>query len=137
MFTNETEKFYGVDLYGNADTKLRLTMDEELVKSEVIENVIPVFLTDIHEMKEVTIYTLMSKLEEIVSSKECRYVIAKWIITKLRNAWESEENEIEVTYLLCREFTWEENKKTKNVMEKDVLNTLFERISGDKFKNKS
>lgn len=137
MFTNETEKFYGVDLYGNADTKLRLTMDEELVKSEVIENVIPVFLTDIHEMKEVTIYTLMSKLEEIISSKECRYVIAKWLITNLRNAWESEENEIEVTYLLCREFTWEENKKTKNVMGKDVLNTLFERISGDKFKNKS
>ena len=137
MFTNETDKFYGVDLYGNADTKLRLTMDEELVKSEVIENVIPVFLTDIHEMKEVTIYTLMKKLEEIISSKECRYVIAKWIITNLRNAWESEENEIEVTYLLCREFTWDENKKTQNVLGKDVLNTLFERISGDKFKNKS
>lgn len=136
MFTTETEKFYGVDLYGNADTKLRLTMDEELVKSEVIENVIPVFLTDIHEMKEVTIYTLMNKLEEIISSKECRYVIAKWIMANLRNAWEAEENEIEVTYLLCREFTWEENKKTKNVFGKDVLNVIFERISVEKFKNK-
>lgn len=94
MFTNETDKFYGVDVYGNADTKLRLTMDEELVKSEVIENVIPVFLTDIYEVKEVTIYTLMEELKRLTEFSVARYVIAKWIMAKLRVAWEAGENEI-------------------------------------------
>lgn len=137
MFNNEIDCFYGIDIYGNPDTKLRITMNEELVKSEIIENVISVFLIDINEMKETTIYTIMEELEEIISLPECRYMIAKWIMSKLRKAWSEENEEIEITYLLCREFSWEEEKKTKKVLGKDVLNTLFVRVSGDKFKKKN
>lgn len=137
MFNNEKDSFYGVDIYGNADTCFRITMDERLVKSEIVENVIPVFLTDIHEMKDTTIYTLMEAFEKIISRVECRYVVAKWIMTELRKAWEEGKEEIEITYLLCRSFSWIENKKEKSILGKDIIDALFVRVSGDKFKKKS
>lgn len=135
MLINNLDNFYGVDERGIPVKSLRNVMEESTVISEVSVSVKSVKLKKVQEMRDITIYTLMDRLSNVISSADCRYTIAKKIMADLRKAWKKGEDTIDLTYIFARKFFWYENK-LKTIYGKDALEHLFYRTTDGNYENK-